>query len=534
MPFFKRKSIKAFSVSFSLLTVAALILLALPGDAVAQLPSLDPNLVRNAVRQMGMDSLSSVILTDPPGLTGFERITPPVADALTNPPTPAPPASLVNYATAHGITVQRAAMQILGKSLFWDQQIGSDGQACASCHFAAGSDIRSINSLNPGARNTDATERVTWNPTASGGTGGPNYQLTAADFPFYQLTDPLQTNYENREVQFDTDDVVGSIGTYHAAYAGSPAPDYTVANARGTYDAKTDITPLDIFNVGGVRTRSNGPRQAAPTINAVFNFNNFWDGRADNNFNGLNMHGIKDLNAFIYFNAGGVLIHDLIAGPGDSALASQATAPVFSGTSDEMAFAGRTMEDVGRKIFRLTGPAKGATATATIDTSSANSTTYQQVIGITITAGGSGYVPTTAQGGGATLIISGGGGAGATATVTVNGSGVVVNPVTIVNPGGGYVTPPTVTVMSNGLDAAAYTSYTDGIIPVIIPLGAQLVDATDSLLGNGTAATGSWTFKNTAGVNGGRGINMSYANLVQWAFQPTFWDGAGVDALALP
>ena len=90
MPFLKRKSIKAFSVSFSLLTVAALILLALPGDAVAQLPSLDPNLVRNAVRQMGMDTLSSVIVTDPAGLTGFERITPLVADPLTNPPTPGP------------------------------------------------------------------------------------------------------------------------------------------------------------------------------------------------------------------------------------------------------------------------------------------------------------------------------------------------------------------------------------------------------------------------------------------------------------
>ena len=49
-------------------------------------------------------------------------------------------------------------MQILGKALFWDQQIGSDGQACASCHFAAGSDNRSINALNPGSRNTNAAE----------------------------------------------------------------------------------------------------------------------------------------------------------------------------------------------------------------------------------------------------------------------------------------------------------------------------------------------------------------------------------------
>ena len=30
----------------------------------------------------------------------------------------------------------------LGKALFWDQQAGSDGIACASCHFAAGADTR--------------------------------------------------------------------------------------------------------------------------------------------------------------------------------------------------------------------------------------------------------------------------------------------------------------------------------------------------------------------------------------------------------
>src|SRR5262245_5810920 len=28
----------------------------------------------------------------------------------------------------------------LGKALFWDMQAGSDGQACASCHFHAGAD----------------------------------------------------------------------------------------------------------------------------------------------------------------------------------------------------------------------------------------------------------------------------------------------------------------------------------------------------------------------------------------------------------
>ena len=70
----------------------------------------------------------------------------------------------------------------LGKAFFWDMQVGSDGvQACASCHFRAGADPRSINQLNPGgADNPDPTINL----------GGPNYQLKASDFPFHKLADP--------------------------------------------------------------------------------------------------------------------------------------------------------------------------------------------------------------------------------------------------------------------------------------------------------------------------------------------------------
>ena len=41
---------------------------------------------------------------------------------------------------------------VLGKAFFWDKQAGSDGQACASCHFQAGADTRDTNSLDPGRR----------------------------------------------------------------------------------------------------------------------------------------------------------------------------------------------------------------------------------------------------------------------------------------------------------------------------------------------------------------------------------------------
>jgi len=429
MTFIKNKFFRRIA---PLLLVPIAIVLAVtmlvPQATNAQLPLLDPAAVRAVVLEMGMDSLSTVILNDPAGYTIFVRNMrvgdPLPATPATNPPMPAPPASLVNFANAHNLSVSRAALLILGKSLFFDQQAGSDGQACASCHFHAGTDIRTINSLNPGSRNTNATEATLYNSTNSGGTGAPNYALVPGDYPFHEVVDPLDTNYGTREVLFDTDDPVGSIGTFHANYGGSPAPDYALPNATGTYDTAIVPGTMDVFNIAGVRTRSNGPRQAATMINAVFNFRLFWDGRADNNFNGLNGHGIKDVNSYMFWNSGSTLILDLVGGFADGALASQSVFPPNSVTSDEMAFAGRTMPDLGRKMLRLTATATTPAAT-------------------------------------------------------------------------------------------------------IIPLGAQLVSPTDSVLGNGSDAVyGSWTFQ-PAPANGGRGINLSYINLIQWAFLPAFWDATG-------
>ena len=60
----------------------------------------------------------------------------------------------------------------LGKALFWDMQVGSDGvQACASCHFRAGADPRSKNQVSPGLKHVPVADL-----TYSTGTG-PNYQL---------------------------------------------------------------------------------------------------------------------------------------------------------------------------------------------------------------------------------------------------------------------------------------------------------------------------------------------------------------------
>src|SRR3954467_3403835 len=104
----------------------------------------------------------------------------------------------------------KQAAIVLGKAFFWDQQASSDNNmACASCHFHAGSDNRVKNQLNPG----QAGGSNLFNAVGSAVKGGPNYTLTAADFPFHRLS-----NANDRESYpaFDTDDVVGSAGVYNS------------------------------------------------------------------------------------------------------------------------------------------------------------------------------------------------------------------------------------------------------------------------------------------------------------------------------
>src|SRR5713101_118469 len=106
----------------------------------------------------------------------------------------------------------RNAAIALGKALFWDMAVGSDGQACGSCHFQAGADSRSKNQLNPGFRAVppDTTFQLA-------GGHGPNYQLTANDFPFHKLAVP---DDQNSTVLFDTNDITSSQGVRNFAFTG--------------------------------------------------------------------------------------------------------------------------------------------------------------------------------------------------------------------------------------------------------------------------------------------------------------------------
>lgn len=223
----------------------------------------------------------------------------------------------------------RAAAIQLGKALFWDMQVGSDGvTACATCHFHAGADSRSINQLNPGGDRT-------WY-------AGPNFHLAKEHFPLRRLSDE---NNRASAPTVDVNDVVASQGVFNTDYM-------RVNPGQGSEQVKRPFDP--VFSVGGVNVRRVEPRHTPTVINAVFNFRLFWDGRAQNEFNGVNNWGDRDPNARVGKAA-------TATGPLEavkvrlinSSLASQAVAPIVS--FDEMSAAGRTAADIAAKLNQRRG-----------------------------------------------------------------------------------------------------------------------------------------------------------------------------------
>jgi cytochrome c peroxidase len=246
----------------------------------------------------------------------------------------------------------RQALRVLGKALFWDQQVGSDGQACATCHFHAGADNRSRNQMNPGFR--DQTPGV--NTKAFTPPFGPNYQLNTADFPFHKLADP-----DNREsaVLFDTNDVVSSQGVFNAAFTGIGIPgDTGVPSLAGGGGHGV------VFNVNGVLVRNVEPRNTPTVVNAALNHRNFWDGRARFEFNGVNPIGqLDDTARIVKITPSGPFLKPVRIAR--SSAASQADGPP---TSDlEMSFFGRRFPEVGRKMLDPTLIALGQQMVAADD-----------------------------------------------------------------------------------------------------------------------------------------------------------------------
>jgi cytochrome c peroxidase len=229
---------------------------------------------------------------------------------------------------------------VLGKALFWDMQIGSDGiVACATCHFHAGADSRSVNQLNPGLKQVQSG---TYAPAPDLLTAkGINAALSPADFPFRKLADP---NNRNSAVVSDTNDVASSQGVFNTAFMG-------VTPGTPT-DSTMPVPDPDGFQVGGVNVRRVEPRNTPTIINAVFNFRNFWDGRAQNVFNGVNHLGDRDPQARVYRADNPLILVETRVSIPSSSLASQAVAPPVNGT--EQSASGRTFLHVAEKAtFRF-------------------------------------------------------------------------------------------------------------------------------------------------------------------------------------
>jgi cytochrome c peroxidase len=236
------------------------------------------------------------------------------------------------------IVVNKTAAITLGKALFWDTSIGSDGMACASCHFHAGADRRIKNQLTTGVFHLNAATANTFEATASGKVGAANYTLKSSDFPLHQLSNPSD---KKSAIIYDTDDVVASSG----AFSGT----FQTVNQIGSATDQCQSVYDPVYHIGNLNSRRVEPRNTPTVINAAFNFRNFWDGRANNIFNGTSPFGLRDKKAAVWVMQPDGSIQKTKFALTNASLASQAMAPALS--DKEMSCAERTFPELGRKLL---------------------------------------------------------------------------------------------------------------------------------------------------------------------------------------
>ena len=278
---------------------------------------------------------------------------------------------------------------LLGKSLFWDMQVGSDAKtACASCHFHAGGDSRITHQLNPGAPGSafgpQNDHQRQLNELAVAAFRGPNKTLKKGDFPFHKLAHPNSSRGSDNSVVRDTPEVAGSQGVVKR--------DFVAINEGNPVD-DGNLVADPVFNIDGANARQVTGRNAPTMINAVFFDRTFWDGRARNKFNGVNPFGDLDPDARVWLMEKSNTFEDKLAevmrqnpwlkpyerifrkynylvrwflGSGfsgvesikkvrilleNASLASQAVGPALSDV--EMSWNGRSFPELGRKMFSL-------------------------------------------------------------------------------------------------------------------------------------------------------------------------------------
>jgi cytochrome c peroxidase len=276
------------------------------------------------------------------------------ADTVANNPIPA---SLRPY-------IGRSAAEVLGKALFWDMQVGSDGiQSCGTCHFHAGADSRTRGQLNPNINGPLGTAALLSVKPA-------NTDVVASDFPFHKGDQDSLTN--------DSDDVMSSMGVSRFKLF-NDIPPIGSANFLPAVNGVRAVAP-DIGTLTADLVPENQglrrvePRNTPTMISAAFNFDNFWDGRARFSYNGGSVFGPSDPAAHIFINPGlatagngafaGATMGDMrpdlkVEDPEVaeqpvrikfSSLASQSQGPPLS--DFEMSFAGRNWAKIGKKLLQ--------------------------------------------------------------------------------------------------------------------------------------------------------------------------------------
>ncbi len=214
------------------------------------------------------------------------------------------------------------ALLVLGKALFWDMQVGSDGRtACGTCHFHAGADHRSRNQLS--------------NPQ---GPFVPNHQQVWSDFPFRVFGDP---NDNHSAILRDSAQRAGSAGMFARTFS---------ALTGSAAEQGADAQDAPAFRIGNLNIRQVTTRNAPSVINAVFHVRAFRDGRASDVFTGRTPFGDSDTRANAVVASNGQLTLEKVRLL-NSALASQAVEPPVNPA--EMSYEGRTWPLIGRKLLAL-------------------------------------------------------------------------------------------------------------------------------------------------------------------------------------
>jgi cytochrome c peroxidase len=140
-------------------------------------------------------------------------------------------------------------------------------------------------------------------------------------------------------VLFDTDDVTSSAGVH---------PTKFLSVTPGGKESVTNLVDA-LFSISNSIVRRVEPRNTPSMINAAFNFRNFWDGRANNVFNGVNPFGLRDVNAGVLALRPDGMVEKVKVALTNSSLASQACGPPLS--DFEMSAAGKQFPDLGLKLI---------------------------------------------------------------------------------------------------------------------------------------------------------------------------------------